>query len=650
MAGSAQAAGPAAPVGSTAPGAPAPAGSFTFGAAGDMGGSPDAAATLDAIGRSGISFFLHTGDMSYDEIKPESAWCAFANSHLKTSIPYEIVSGEHDAGGLYSDANQLVGDFAACMPDRLGSTGTYGSQYYFDYPAVSPLARVIMISPGLSNYAPKLFPSYGKGTAAYQWVSNAIDGARAAGTPWVIVGMAFDCITAGEKSCEIGPDLFDMLIAKKVDLILQGHEHGYERSQQLALGPRCATMTVGSYNAACVAGAGAGGQYVKGAGTVIIVAGTAGITLRPMNPKDSEAPYFTTLMGANINPGKGFVRYSVTPTRIDAAFVPSVNTTFSDAFSIAGPDAPPTSLNPTPAAPLPPSVEDPTAAGGETDPSPQCLAANPAESNATQIPTEPTNGAASSQGCDGYWMLNRTGRVYPFGDAGQFGDPTAATAAPPSDAVGIVATAGGDGYWILDSSGAIHPFGRARSFGQLNPASLAAGETVTSLSATPTGNGYWIFTNHGRAFAYGDAPFLGDMSATTLNGPVVASVGTPSGHGYYMVATDGGIFAFGDAAFTGSMGGKRLNAPVRSLVPTSDGHGYWLVASDGGIFAFDAPFRGSEGGTKLNQPVVGMVRYGNGYLLVAADGGIFDFSDKAFQGSLGDRPPPTPIIAVAALG
>jgi hypothetical protein len=45
-----------------------------------------------------------------------------------------------------------------------------------------------------------------------------------------------------------------------------------------------------------------------------------------------------------------------------------------------------------------------------------------------------------------------------------------------------------------------------------------------------------------------------------------------------------------------------------------------------------------------------MVRYGNGYLLVAADGGIFDFSDKAFQGSLGDRPPPTPIIAVAALG
>jgi hypothetical protein len=98
------------------------------------------------------------------------------------------------------------------------------------------------------------------------------------------------------------------------------------------------------------------------------------------------------------------------------------------------------------------------------------------------------------------------------------------------------------------------------------------------------------------------------------------------------------------------MGGVRLNAPVQSLVPDPDSRGYWLVASDGGVFAFDAPFRGSMGSVRLNKPVTGMVPYGNGYLMVGEDGGIFNFSDQAFLGSLGARPPSRPIVAVAGFG
>src|SRR5207253_11120776 len=103
------------------------------------------------------------------------------------------------------------------------------------------------------------------------------------------------------------------------------------------------------------------------------------------------------------------------------------------------------------------------------------------------------------------------------------------------------------------------------------------------------------------------------------------------------------------AKFAGSMGGQKLNAAVQSLVPDADGSGYWLVASDGGIFAFDAPFRGSMGGTRLNKPISGMVRYGDGYLMVGADGGVFNFSTSPFSGSLGDKPPTAPVVAVAAL-
>jgi hypothetical protein len=54
------------------------------------------------------------------------------------------------------------------------------------------------------------------------------------------------------------------------------------------------------------------------------------------------------------------------------------------------------------------------------------------------------------------------------------------------------------------------------------------------------------------------------------------------------------------------------------------------------------------GGTPLNKPVTGMVRFGNGYLMVGEDGGIFNFSNKPFLGSLGSKPPDSPIVSVAA--
>ncbi|MDQ1568126.1 MAG: hypothetical protein QOF96_3006 [Actinomycetota bacterium] len=241
----------------------------------------------------------------------------------------------------------------------------------------------------------------------------------------------------------------------------------------------------------------------------------------------------------------------------------------------------------------------------------------------------------------GYWALSSDGHVYNFGDAKTLGDAK-------TGAIDLEPTPTGAGYWILDHTGQVTPFGDAPALGGVDLAALTNGEHPASLSATPTGKGYWIFTDRGRAIPFGDAQFLGDMSKTKLNGPILGSVATPSGKGYYMVASDGGIFAFGDAGFSGSMGGHKLNAPVQSLVPDGDGHGYWLVATDGGIFAFDAPFRGSMGATKLNRPISGMVRYGNGYLMVGGDGGMFNFSSSPFAGSLGDKAPASPVVAVAA--
>src|SRR5207248_481810 len=70
-------------------------------------------------------------------------------------------------------------------------------------------------------------------------------------------------IAPGEKHCEISADLFNLLIQKHVDLVLQGHEHGYERSGQFALNPTsCPAIPLSSptgtptYSAGCTAEAG----------------------------------------------------------------------------------------------------------------------------------------------------------------------------------------------------------------------------------------------------------------------------------------------------------------------------------------------------------------------------------------------------------
>jgi hypothetical protein len=253
--------------------------------------------------------------------------------------------------------------------------------------------------------------------------------------------------------------------------------------------------------------------------------------------------------------------------------------------------------------------------------------------------------AVSASPVVGYWAIGSDGKVYNFGDAPKFGEPSS----PGNLIIDIEAAPHGTGYWTLDSRGTVSAFGPV-FYGSLSAADLKPGEKAVSMSGTGTGAGYWIFTNKGRMFAFGDAnPDIGDVSTLKLNGDIVDSSPTPSGKGYYLTAADGGVFALGDARFEGSMGAITLNKPVVAIVPDPDGEGYWLVASDGGVFAFKAVFKGSMGNITLNKPMRGMVPYGNGYLMVAEDGGVFNFSNKPFSGSTGNNPPANPMVSITVL-
>src|SRR5258707_11714154 len=243
--------------------------SFTFTAGGDIGGNSSSSTALDLIAQSGSQFHLAIGDLSYSEITPASKWCSYVQSRVGSTFPFELLSGNHEEGGEIQDG--LIDDFVQCLPDRLGAVGTYGKEYYFDYPASSPMARFIMTSPGL-NFINGGSYTYAAGTAHYNWVSNTIDNARAAGIKWIIVGMHKVCITMGVMPCDIGTDLFNLLVSKKVDLILQAQDHDYQRSKQLALNSTtCTAISPATYNSNCVVNDGSTGNYTQGAGPVVVI-------------------------------------------------------------------------------------------------------------------------------------------------------------------------------------------------------------------------------------------------------------------------------------------------------------------------------------------------------------------------------------------
>jgi hypothetical protein len=89
---------------------------------------------------------------------------------------------------------------------------------------------------------------YDQGTDGFKFTEAAIDEARAKNLKWVFVGMHKHYISTLEKENEISTDkgrtFMTMLLNKRADIIFQGHEHGYERSQ---LATNKTTCTVLSY-------------------------------------------------------------------------------------------------------------------------------------------------------------------------------------------------------------------------------------------------------------------------------------------------------------------------------------------------------------------------------------------------------------------
>jgi hypothetical protein len=265
----------------TAPGGRAP---FTFTAFGDHGVSADAAVTTALIRARRPAFHLHAGDISYaesggrglitDAYDPRE-WDAFFTEiePAARSIPWQIAVGNHELEPWYS-ADGYGGQRARFAFPAAASSPQRDTYYSFAYGNVG----VISLDANDVSYEIQANLGY-SGGAQTAWLQAMLTAFRADPAIDFIVVFFHHCAycTCSSHGSDGGArshwtPLFDRYA---VDLVINGHNHIYERTDPLRGGAATGAAPAGST------------VYPASAGTTYIVAGAGGKSLYSFPAPDS---------------------------------------------------------------------------------------------------------------------------------------------------------------------------------------------------------------------------------------------------------------------------------------------------------------------------------------------------------------------------
>ncbi|HET9720238.1 MAG TPA: DUF1906 domain-containing protein [Solirubrobacteraceae bacterium] len=194
----------------------------------------------------------------------------------------------------------------------------------------------------------------------------------------------------------------------------------------------------------------------------------------------------------------------------------------------------------------------------------------------------------------GYWLANRAGGVFAYGDA-----VSSSGVRAPHPIIGMAAAPGG-GFYLLTAYGNVFNLAGAPFHGSPR-ASGTSISTITGMAVTPDGRGYWLIDHAGQIFSYGDAAKLSRIrSRFWLQGLVAAPHG-----GVWAWTWHGNIYNAGGAPFLGSPYGSGYRTmSFRGLADTRTGNGYWMVQSGGTVL----PFGNAEPlpAVRPKHPVIGI--------------------------------------------
>ncbi len=265
---------------STAPHGPA---RFTFTAFGDQGTSYDGVATTNLVLSQSPAFHLHAGDVSYaedggdglltDQYDPR-AWDSYFSEIASTaaSIPWMVSVGNHEMEAWYSP-NGYGGivdrvDFPGNGPSACPGT------YYFVYGNVA----IISLDPNDVSY--EIPANFGySGGAQTAWLGQTLSTLRNDPAVDFIVVYFHHCAysTCTAHGCEGGVQqywtpLFDQY---NVDLVINGHNHIYERTDPIRAGSATISAPIGATLTPATEG------------TTYVTAGGAGKSLYSFSAADS---------------------------------------------------------------------------------------------------------------------------------------------------------------------------------------------------------------------------------------------------------------------------------------------------------------------------------------------------------------------------
>jgi hypothetical protein len=263
--------------------APRGATPFTFTAFGDQGISYDAVATTNLIAAQSPAFHLHAGDVSYaenggdglltDSYDPRAWDSYFAETALTASqIPWMIALGNHEMEPWYSpngygaDIDRL--DFPGNGPSVC--PGTYSFRY----------GNAIFISLDANDVSYEIPANLGySGGQQTAWLASTLAELRQDPSVDFIVVYFHHCAycTCTTHGSEGGVQqywtpLFDQYA---VDLVINGHNHIYERTDPIKWGTPTTTAPIGS------------AINPTSQGTTYITAGGAGKSLYAFSAPDS---------------------------------------------------------------------------------------------------------------------------------------------------------------------------------------------------------------------------------------------------------------------------------------------------------------------------------------------------------------------------
>lgn len=348
---------------------------FTFTAFGDQGtdtgGQPPQQPSMntDLVRRFAPAFHLVVGDLAYanGDQRIWDDWFAMIEPTAR-SVPWMPTIGNHEIESqLTGDAGDSWGAFGYdpyrsrfLLPPN-GADDLANCYYAFRYGSV----HVVCIDNNDVN--DEIAPNIGY-TSGRQQQFVAAELAAARNDPdvdFIVVSMhqcAFSSSTKHGSDDGVRRAWFELFHRHSVDLVLQGHDHTYERTHAMA--------------GDTVVGAGEGGTYRTDVGTVYVVCGNGGAVQEPFQPVQPAWSAFrqalkigTLRIDVEPDAPGGLARMVLTEhwaldgSVIDGGIVlerPSRSATVAAASVDAAPASSPATASPAPAAPTTAPAPRPT--------------------------------------------------------------------------------------------------------------------------------------------------------------------------------------------------------------------------------------------------------------------------------------------------